>query len=109
MLDLVAKQLEKTKPAPEEVRFPVVAPRVEDGTIQVLTDIPPYVEISNLAKLLSRNSTRLKELINNVEEFKVKKLAELAMYCGLTLDQAFALVARQIEMNSSRRKNKAPM
>jgi len=106
ILDLVAKQLENVNSAQQEIYFPTIASMVKEGKIQVLSDILRYIEISKLAQLLGRNNSRLKELIENTEGFQIRKLHDIAQYCGLSITQVFMLVATQIERKSSHGKNK---
>lgn len=106
VLGLIARQLGSISHVPEDVRFPGIASLVNDGKIQILSDVLPYIEISKLAQLLGRNSSRLKGLIENVEDFQIKKLLEMSQYCGLTVAQIFLLVATQIDKKSVHGKNK---
>jgi len=109
ILDLIEKQLGNINSTHDEVCFPGIAALVKDGRIHVLSDILSYIEISKLARLLGRNSSRLKELTENVESFQIKKLLEMAQYCGLSITQIFILVAVQIDRKSSHGKNKSDM
>ena len=109
VLSLVAKQLSPLTSVEEEVLFPGLASLVNDGKIRLLSDILPYIEISKLANLLGRNSSRLKELIENVEDFQVKKLIEMSRHCGLSVSQIFSLIAAQIDRRNIHGKNKVHM
>ncbi|HVV07459.1 MAG TPA: hypothetical protein VHC96_24700 [Puia sp.] len=96
-LRLVAKQLGDIHIVEEEVRFPSIVPLVNDGKIRILSDILRYSEIAKLAEPLGGNRSRAKKSIENVEDMQVKRLLNVARFCGLSATQIFTLVAAQIE------------
>lgn len=107
MLHLVARQLGDIHIIEEEVRFPSIGPLVNDGKIHLLSDILRYSEIAKLAEPLGGNRSRAKKLIENVEDMQIKRLLNVARYCGLSAAQIFGLVAAQIEEKNQHVKSKS--
>jgi len=94
---LVARQLGDIDIIEEEVQLAGIGPLVNDGKIRMLSDILRYSELARLAEPLGGNRSRAKKLIENVEDMQVKRLLNVARYCGLSAAQIFSLVAAQIE------------
>jgi len=106
-LHLVARQVGDLAITEDEIRIPSIGPLVNDGKIRVLSDILRYSEIAKLAEPLGGNRTRAKKLIENVEDLQVKRLLNVARYCGLSAAQIFGLVAAQIDEKNHQVKNRA--
>jgi len=68
---------------------------VENGKIEVFTDIFKYIPKTKVATDLGKKVDRFNELMNNVEDFILKDLFIIAGFCELEEEKMLDLVLKQ--------------
>ena|ERR1700759_4438348 len=83
--------------AQRDPRYSLIKPMLDDGEIQTFADIFKYIKRSVVAADLGKKVGRFSELVSNVDDFKVKELRLMAMFCNLTLAEIFKLIEAEIQ------------
>ena len=79
-----------------DVRYETIKPMLNEGKIQTFSDIFKFIKKSIVAADLGKNSNRFNELIERVEDFQVKELLRIALFCNLTSTEMFRLVDNEL-------------
>ena len=83
-------------------RYNLIKPMIDQGHIKSFEDVFKFIPKTVVANDLGMHSSRFTELIQKVDNFRIKDLVLLARLCNVNPRELAELVFKQYESNKSR-------